>query len=77
MGKVVLLLVVHVDDMFAAGKKERCCQFRKDLKKMVPVKNLGELRWYSRCHYERDKEEGRLKITQKTYVEALAAEYGV
>ena len=55
-----LVLVVHVDDIFAAGKKERCDQIGEDLNRMVPVKNLGELKWY--CVYERDRGAGRLKI---------------
>ena len=53
-GKVAMHLVVHVDDMFAAGKKERCGQFGKDLGRLVPVKSLGELKRYSGCFYERD-----------------------
>ena len=47
-GIVVLILVVHVDDNFAVGK-ERCDQFGEDMNRMVPVKNLGELKWYSGC----------------------------
>ena len=57
-----MILVVHVDDIFAVGKKGRCDQFREDLNRMVPVKSLGELKWYSGCFYERDREAGRLKI---------------
>ena len=56
-GIVVLILVVHVDDIFAV-EKERCDQFGEDLNRMVPVKNLGELKWYSGCFYERDREAG-------------------
>ena len=41
-GKVALLLVVHVDGIFAVGKKERCDRFGVDLGKYVPVKALGE-----------------------------------
>ena len=48
-GIVVMILVVHVDDIFAVGK-ERCDRFGEDLKRMVPVKNLGELKWYSGCY---------------------------
>ncbi|CAB1102304.1 unnamed protein product [Ectocarpus sp. CCAP 1310/34] len=44
---------------------------------MVPVKNLGELRWYSACFYERDVERGLLKISQQRFAEELAAEYGI
>ena len=46
-GCVILILVVHVDDIFAVGERERCDKFGADLNKSVPVKNLGELRWYS------------------------------
>ena len=76
-GEVVLLLVVHVDDIFAVGTKERCDQFGKDLGEYVPVKSLGELKWYSGCYYERDREAGRLTISQQTYTEELGERYGV
>ena len=62
-GIVVLILLVHVDDTFAVGKKERCDQYCGDLNRMVPLKNLGELKWYSGCFYERDREAGRLTIS--------------
>ena len=44
---------------------------------MVPVKNLGELRWYSGCFYERHWEKGLLTISQQKFAEQLASEYGV
>lgn len=28
---------------------QRCDQFGRDVNEMVPVKNLGELRWHSGC----------------------------
>ena len=68
-GKVVMHLVVHVDDIFAVGKKERCDQFGKDFGRLVPVKSLGELKWYSGCYYERDREA-------ETYTEELGENYG-
>ena len=72
---MVLILVVHVDDIFAVGKKERCDQFGEDLNRMVPVKNLGELKWYSGCFYERDREAGRLRFhsrrTRKSWERSL------
>ena len=49
---------MHVDDIFAVGKKEKCDQFGEDLKRMVPVKNLGELKWYSSC-FLRERQRGR------------------
>ncbi|CAB1100270.1 unnamed protein product [Ectocarpus sp. CCAP 1310/34] len=59
------------------GQKERCDKFGRDLNEMVPVKNLGELRWYSACIYERDVERGLLEISQQRFAEELAAEYVV
>ena len=44
---------------------------------MVPVKNVGELRWYSWCFYERDWEKGALTISQQTFDKQLTNEYGV
>lgn len=76
-GEVVLILVEHLDDIFAVGKKERCDKFEEDLGEMVPIKNLGELKWYSGCYYERDREAGRLTISQQTYTEELAERFGV
>ena len=76
-GRVVMIVVVHLDDIFAVGERERCDQFSRGLNEMVPVKNLGELRWYSGCFYERYFERDLLQISQQMYGEELAAEYGV
>lgn len=54
--------------------RERCNKFSNELNKSVPVKNLGELRWYSGCFYQRNKEIGRLTISQQTYTDELTAE---
>ena len=62
---------MHVDDIFAVGLKNRCDVFRDELDRMVPVKNLGELRWYGGCHYTRKREMGTLTISQKTSTNEL------
>ena len=38
---------------------------------MIPVKNLGELRWYGGCHDTREREMGTLTISQKTFANEL------
>lgn len=76
-GKVVITVVVHVHDLFAAGKRDRCDQFGIDLGEMVPVKILGEFRLYAECVYKTNREAGLLTISQPTYAETLVAEYGV
>ena len=37
---------MHVDDIFAVGQKERCDRLCVDLNRTVPVKNLGDSKWY-------------------------------
>ena len=39
-GRVVMIIVVHVDDIFAVGGREKCDQFGRDLNEMVSMKNL-------------------------------------
>ena len=42
---VELIAAVHVDDTFAVGLKSRFNMFQDELNHMVPIKNLGEIRW--------------------------------
>ena len=50
---VSIVTVMHVDDIFAAGLMARCDQFCDDLNRLVPINNLGELRWYAGCRFSR------------------------
>ena len=67
--RVAIIAVVHVDDIFAVGLESRCDVFRDELNSMVPVKNLGELRWYGGCHYTRKRDIGTLTISQKAFAD--------
>ena len=42
---VTMLVVVHVDDVFSIGAKDKCVKFGADLNSYVPTTDLGELRW--------------------------------
>ena len=42
---IEITIVVHVGDIFAVVEKASCDEFGRNLNRMVPVKNLGELRW--------------------------------
>ena len=76
-GAVSIIAVVHVDDIFAAGLKSRCDRFCEDLNELVPINNIGELTWYAGCHYSRDRANGMLTISQKTFTDQLVDKYGV
>ena len=76
-GRVAIIAVVHVDDIFAVGLKSRCDVFRDELNRMVPVMNLGELKCYGGCHYTREREMGTLTISQKTFADGLVKTFCV
>ena len=69
--------VVHVDDIFAVGQKERCDRLCVDSNLTIPVKNLGELKWYGGCRYSRDRESGTLTIFQQSFAEELVKKFRV
>ena len=76
-GSVSIVTVVHVDDIFAVGLKARCDQFCEDLNRLVPINNLGELRWYAGCRFSRDWDAGTLTISQQAFAENNAARFDV
>ena len=76
-GRVAIIAVVHVDDIFAVGLKSRCDVFRDELNRLVPVKNLGELRWYGGYHYTCEREMGTLAISQKMFADELVKTFCV
>ena len=59
------------------SQEERRLGVWERFEQMVPVKNLGGLRWYSGCFYERGWEERVLTISKHTFAEQLASKYGV
>ena len=56
--------VVHVDDIFAVGQEDRCERLCVVLNRTIPVKNLGDLKWYERCRYSRDCKGATLTMPQ-------------
>ena len=66
---VSIVTVVHVDDIFAVGRKARYDQFCEDFNRLVPINNLSELRCYVDCWYSRDWDADTLTILQQTFTE--------
>ena len=76
-GHVAITAVVHVDDIFAVGQKERCDRLCVDLNRTIPVKNLDDLKWYGGCRYSRDRKRGTLTISQQSFAEELMKKFRV
>ena len=54
-GRVAITAVVHVDDIFVVGQKEACDRLCVSLNRTIPVKNLGDVKWYGGFRYSRDR----------------------
>ena len=76
-GGVSVVVIMHVDDIFAIGRKSRCDEFGGDLDAYVPITNLRELRWYAGCRFERDRVAGTVEISQQASAEKIVAKFGV
>ena len=74
---VVMVVVVHVDDIFSIGLKSRCDKFGVDLNRYVPITNLRELRWYAGCRFSRDTVLGTVTMLQQAVTEKIVAKFGV
>ena len=76
-GRVAITAVVHVDDIFAVGKKKRCDRFCADSNQTIPIKNLGDLKWYGGCRYSGDRKRSTLTISQQSFAEKLVKNFRV
>ena len=74
---VVMVVVVHVDDIFSIGLRSRCDKFGVDPNRYVPITNLGELRWYAGCRFSRDAILGTMTMSQQAVAEKIVAKFGV
>ena len=74
-GGASVVVVVLVDGIFTIGRKSRCDKFGDDFYAYVPITNLGELRWYAGCRFERDRVACTVKIS--AFAEKIVAKFGV
>ena len=74
---VVMIVVVHVDEIFSIGLKSRCDKFGVDLNHYVPITNLGELRWYEGCQFSSDAMLGTVTMSQQAVAEKIVAKFSV
>ena len=74
---VLMVVVVHVDDIFSIGLKSRCDKFGVDLNRYVPITNLGEVRWYAGCRFSRDAVLGTVTMSQQAVAEKIVDKFGV
>ena len=75
--KVSMMVGVHVDDIIVFGEQDLCDEFFSQLKQRVPVKNLGELKMYTGCAFERDWDKGILEMNQTAFAKNMVQQYNI
>ena len=76
-GGVSVVVVVHVDDIFAIGRKTTGDKFGDGLNAYIPITNHRELRRYAGCRFEQDRVAGTVNISQQASAEKIVAKFGV
>ena len=77
-GKVVVIIVVYVNDLQVASEAKRNEQkTMNDLRSCFPTKDSGEAVFYLEYHITRDRDAGTLKFDQQHYVRAMASKFSV
>ena len=78
LGKVVVIIVVYVDDLLVASETKRDEeQAINDLRSCFPIKDLGEAGFYLGCHITRDRDAGKLKLDLLRYLRVIALNFNV
>ena len=75
--KVSLMVGVHVDDIIVSEEQDMCDEFFDQLRQRFPVKNLGELKIYTGCTFERDWDNGILEMNQTAYTIHMVEQYNI
>ena len=75
--EVSLMVGVNVDDIIVSGEQDLCDEFFSQLKQRFPVKNLGELKMYTGCAFERDWDKGILEMNQTAFAKSMVQQYNI
>jgi Reverse transcriptase (RNA-dependent DNA polymerase)/Integrase core domain/GAG-pre-integrase domain len=74
---VLIVVLVHVDDCSIVGKtKALVARFKVEIAKFVDITDMGELHWILGIEVRRIREERRILLSQKSYIDSILRRYG-
>ena len=75
---VLIIVLVHVDDCSIVGKtKALIARFKVEIAKFVDITDMGELHWILGIEVRRIREEKRLLLSQKSYIDSILRRYNL
>ena len=75
--RVILITVVHVDNMIVAAETSICDWFYAGLRRMFPSTDLGDLSWYLGCAFERNLDKGTLRMSKSTFIDSIVSRFEI
>src|SRR6202522_3449770 len=73
---VLLIVSVHVDDCSIVGKtKALIACFKVEIAKFVEITDMGELHWILGIEVRRIREERKILLSQKSYIDSILRRY--
>jgi hypothetical protein len=74
---VLIIVLVHVDDCSVVGKtKALVARFKVEIAKFVDITDMGELNWILGIEIRRIREERKILLSQKSYIDSILRRYG-
>ena len=74
---VLIIVLVHVDDCSIVGKsKVLIARFKIEIAKFVDITDMGELHWILGIEVRRIREERKILLSQKSYIDSIQRRYG-
>ena len=77
MLKLLIIILVHVDDCLIAGCLKKIIQkFRLEIQKYVQITDLGDLDWILGIEVCQIREDKRIMLLQCSYIDSILQHYG-
>ena len=75
---VLIIVLVHVDDCSIVGKtRALIARFKVEIAKFVDITDMGELSWILGVEIKRIREERRILLSQRSYLDSIQRRYGL
>ena len=68
---VILMVAVDLDDLFVVGGAKEVAELHDALNTKFPANMVGELSWCTGCAFERNFQDGTIKMSQTAFLEEL------
>ena len=77
-GTALIIVLVHVDDCTIVGTSMVLIEnFKAAIKKHVEISDLGELHWILGIEVRRERENKRILLSQRAYLDSMLRRYGL